>query len=89
MEIIGDYGKKYSDGLEYAKDTKRYDKPVGYDGGNSGTINCSPSWNAWLEIVERNADAFKEMDKDEIDDHFHWFDGGYQHGMIFGMKMCR
>lgn len=28
MEIIGDYGKKYKNGTEYALDRNRYNKPV-------------------------------------------------------------
>ena len=87
-EIIGDYGKHYADGLEYALDRSRYDKPKGYDGdGTPGTINISPSWNNWFEVVNKNEKAFKEMNKDDVDTCFHWFDGGFQYGMILGMRM--
>ena len=88
MEIIGDYGKKYVNGTEYALDRKRYDKPVD-PVTKMGTINCSPCWNDWLNLVENNKAVFEPLEKDEIDNLFRFYDLGFQGGMVLGMKMAR
>ena len=83
MEIIGDYGKHYANGFEYAKDTHRFDKPM-VDG--KGTIDIRPSWAAWAEVVGKNEKLFKEMTKDEVDGVFSFFDGGFQYGILAGLS---
>lgn len=86
MEIIGDYGKKYANGYEYAMDRKRYDKPID-PVTHKGTINISPCWNDWISLVEKNKGIFEEMEKDDVDNFFRFYDLGYQSGMVLGRKM--
>lgn len=88
MEIIGDFGKKYSNALEYALDRKRYDKPIDLV-THTGTINTSPCWNDWIGLVENNKGIFEKMEKDDVDNLFKFYDLGYQSGMVLGMKMSR
>lgn len=78
-------GKQYADTVEYALDTKRYDKVVDE---HTKTINVSPCWNDWVKVVEKNKPAFEKMTVEEIDNAFHWFEGGYSWGMLLGMKMA-
>ena len=86
MEIIGDYGKKYKNGTEYALDRNRYDKPID-PVTKTGTINNSPCWNDWLKLVEGNKKLFEPLEKDEIDSLFNFYDVGYTSGMALGLKM--
>lgn len=86
MEIIGDYGKKYKNGTEYALDRNRYDKPID-PVTKKGTINTSPCWNDWLKLVENNKKLFEPLEKDEIDSLFNFYDVGYTSGMALGLKM--
>lgn len=88
MEIIGDYGKKYKNGTEYALDRNRYNKPVD-PVTKKGTINTSPCWNDWISLVENNREMFESLKKDEIDSLFNFYDVGYTSGMVLGMKMAR
>lgn len=86
MEIIGDYGKKYANGFEYAMDDKRYNKPID-PVTHKGTINTSPCWGAWLKLVENNKKLFEPLEKDDIDNLFKFYDIGYQSGMCLGLQM--
>lgn len=88
MEIIGDYGKKYKNGTEYALDRNRYNKPVD-PVTKKGTINTSPCWNDWISLVENNREMFESLKKDEIDSLFNFYDVGYTSGMVLGMKLGR
>ena len=78
-------GKQYADTVEYALDTRKYDKVIDE---HTKTINVSPCWDSWLEVVKKNKPAFEKMTVEEIDNAFHWFEGGYSWGMLLGMKMA-
>lgn len=80
----GNYDKEYEDGYAYANDRNRNDQPM-KDG--KGTIAISWSENAWNEVVNKNREAFAQMTKEEIDDAYQWFEGGFQYGMIAGSKL--
>ena len=51
-------GKQYADTVEYALDTRKYDKVVDE---HTKTINISPCWNDWEKVVEKNKPAFEKM----------------------------
>lgn len=78
-------GKQYADTVEYALDTHKYDKVIDE---HTKTINVSPCWTNWVGVVEKNRAAFEKMSVDEIDNAFHWFEGGFSWGMLLGMKMA-
>lgn len=80
----GNYDKEYEDGYAYANDRSRNDQPM-KDG--RGTIAISWSENAWNEVVNKNREAFAQMTKEEIDNAYQWFEGGFQYGMIAGSKL--
>lgn len=82
MEIIGDYGKKYKNGTEYALDRHRYDQPID-PVTKKGTINISLCWEAWLKLVEDNKKVFEPLKKDEIDSLFNFYDAGFTSGMLW------
>lgn len=72
-------GKQYANTVEYALDTRKYDKVVDK---STKTINVSLCWGSWLKVVEKNKSVFEKMTVDEIDTAFQWFEGGYSWGML-------
>ena len=79
-------GKKYNDPVEYALDTHRFDEPCDPVTGK-GTIFICNCWDDWSQVVEKNREAFMKMTPEEIDNNFHWFNGGHSWGIILGMKL--
>lgn len=50
-EIIGEFGKHYANGYEYAMNRNRYDQPL--DENGCRTFNCSPAWTSWFDRQSR------------------------------------
>lgn len=82
----GDNGKTYDNGFDYAMDRTRYNKPIDPI-THTGTINTSPCWNDWIKLVEGNKKIFVDMEQDDIDGLFQFYDLGFQSGMCLGMQM--
>ena len=80
-------GKWYKDTVEYALDTHKFDKPVDPE-THKGTIFICNCWDDWQKVVNNNKEAFAKMTVEEIDNAFHWFNGGHSWGMLLGMKMA-
>lgn len=85
---VGKNGKTYNNGFEYAMDRTRYNVPID-PVTHTGSINTSPCWTDWIKLVEGNSSIFVDLEQDEIDNLFNFYDAGFQSGMVQGMRMAR